>query len=133
MKTLVIGLGGTGKTTWVKRNLGDGLCFDLDALAFAMRLEPYDAEKTRRIPDAIACANNFLTPFLDYTEFLERDVFIIRTAPSIGELEVIEPERLIVCSRVYVNRGYGNEKAASLRIQRAIAWAKERFINVECL
>lgn len=39
MVTLVCGLPGSGKTTYVKNNIKDGLCYDLDYIAWALRLE----------------------------------------------------------------------------------------------
>ena len=38
MITLVIGLPGSGKSTYAKKNLGGGLCYELDAIAAAFRL-----------------------------------------------------------------------------------------------
>ena len=131
MKTLVIGLGGTGKSTWVKNHLKDGLCFDLDALAFALRLDPPDTEKTKRSAAAMACAGEFLASFLDFSSYCSRDFFVIRTAPPLHEIEEIEPDRIVVGQKVYVARRYGGEEAAAQRIRNAISWAQERFIPVE--
>ena len=45
MVTLIIGLPSTGKTSYAKNHLRDGLCYDLDYLASAFRLQTPHEER----------------------------------------------------------------------------------------
>lgn len=103
MKTLVIGLPGTGKTTYVKNNLRNGLVYDLDAIAAAVRLaEPHEEHHSA----ARQVANDLLSAFLDSASKCTNDIFIIRTMPDQKELSLIHPEKIVVCTHIYVDRDY---------------------------
>lgn len=98
MTTLVIGLPGTGKTTWVKERLGDGLCYDLDAIAAALRLTAPHKEYhsgSRLLADLI-CRD-----FIDEAQNYANDLFIIRSAPGETMLDAIGPDLVICCRREY--------------------------------
>lgn len=126
--TLVIGLPGCGKSTYVKANLGSrGLAYDLDAIASAFRLkephEEYHAESRRM-------ANDFLAGFLaNVSEYTDK-VFVIRTAPTEQELHDINPSRLVVCRTRYCERETDAPYQAMQRIESAINWCRTRGIPV---
>lgn len=125
MIILVIGLPGSGKTTWVKERLQDGICYDLDYIAAALRLtEPhmeYHAE-SRNI------ANDFLYGFVRRGRECEGNVFIIRTAPWIDEVEEIDPDCVVFCVGKYDTRTRNDylkdfdESDAEMRIQAIKEW-----------
>lgn len=101
-KILVCGLPGTGKTTYVKEHLGSGLAYDLDRLAAAFRL----AEPGDMIGDpARKMANDLLKGFASKATDYTSKVYIIRTAPTIEELEAIKPSRVVMLTHVYEPRG----------------------------
>ncbi len=103
MRTLVMGLPGTGKSSYVRGHLGNGLAYDLDAIAAAFRLRnPHEEqnEASRQM------ANDFLSGFLSKVEDYTDSVFIIRTAPRLEELYDIQPDSIVVCTKQYVNRGH---------------------------
>lgn len=129
MTILVIGLAGTGKTTYCKERLGsDGLCYDLDALASAFRLkEPHEEEHdpSRRM------ANDLLFGFISHAWQYSENVFIIRTAPSIAELRDINPDMLVVCTKRYIERPSYGETGAVARIGEAARWCDSHGIPVD--
>ena len=91
--TLVIGERGSGKTTYVKHHLGDGLAYDLDYISAAFRLSKPHAEVhdvSRRL------ANSLCIGFANKARQYSSRVYIIRTAPSIEELEAIDPDRIVI-------------------------------------
>ena len=101
-KILVCGLPGTGKTTYVKQHLGSGLCYDLDQIAAAFRLaEPGEiiGEPARKM------ANDLLIGFANKANDYTGKVYIIRTAPDLGEVEKIKPSRVVMLTKVHVDRG----------------------------
>ena len=94
-KVLVIGLPGSGKTTYVRDNMGmDAIAFDLDSIAGAFRLcGPHEDmhQGARRM------ANSMLKAFaLKAPKYASR-VFIIRTAPTLEELSDIRPDSMVIC------------------------------------
>lgn len=90
---LVCGMPGSGKTAWVKRNLGEGLTFDLDYIAAAFRLEL----KTTEHQGARKMANTMAEAFAINARKYARRVFIIRTAPTIEEFTRLDPDKVILC------------------------------------
>lgn len=124
MLTLVCGMPGTGKTTWVGEHLGNGLAYDLDAIAAAFRLrapheEYHDAARQM--------ANGMLIAFATHARTYCRDVFVIRTAPDAVELEQISPDRVVICMKQYAVRGYIN-KDQHAKLMRVPDWCGSRGI-----
>lgn len=95
---LVIGLPGTGKTTWVKQHLKGGLAYDLDFISAAFRLtEPH---KERNEP-ARKMANNMMRSFAQNAKRYAGTVFVIRTAPEIEEFCSINPDIVVIMNKEY--------------------------------
>lgn len=93
MLTLVIGVPGSGKSTWVKHNMGDGVCYDVDSISAAFRLTTSHAERHEQ---ARRMANSLLKGFCMNARQYVSNVFVIRTAPTIDEITEIDPDRLVV-------------------------------------
>ena len=98
MKTLVIGLPISGKTTYVQNMPGKWLAYDLDYLAAAFRLRDPHSE---RDGSARRMANDLLYGFIENAEQYSENVYIIRAAPSTEELLAIMPDVLVVMRTRY--------------------------------
>jgi len=125
-RILVCGYPGTGKSTWVREHLGDGLAYDLDAIAAAFRLRAAHEERheaSRRM------ANDLLHGFLhSVDEYTDSDVYVIRTAPGMEELEEIAPDRVVMLLERHVKR---NESAdARERLQSVAEWCEANDVPV---
>lgn len=125
MKTLVIGLPRSGKTTYVQNMPGKWLAYDLDYLAAAFRLREPHSERdsaSRRM------ANDLLYGFIDNAEQYAENVYIIRAAPSTEELLAIMPDVLVVMrTRYYDDRAdYApmDIKGSRVKIDNAIEIAR---------
>ena len=98
MKTLVIGLPKSGKTTYVQQSPGKWIAYDLDYLAAAFRLmDPHEENDgaARRM------ANDLLCGFAANAELYSDNVFIIRTAPTPEEIADIQPDVMVVMRTAY--------------------------------
>ena len=113
MTTLVMGLPGAGKTTYVRRHLGDGLCYDFDYLSAALRLCELKSESQHA---AIGMANWLLDAFCEAAPFHAQDVFVIRTAPTAPELRRIRPDRAVIVK----HRGARRSPNAEALIRRIV-------------
>ena len=129
-KTMVIGLPGTGKSTYVKKHLDGGLAYELDSIACAFRLtvphkeEPHSG--ARRMAAALRRA--WIDAALEYTDH----IWIVRIAPGIEELAETMPDEIIVCERQYVQRGYDMDvEKEKKKISAAVKWAEEMKITVK--
>lgn len=128
MITLVCGLPGSGKTTWAKNHMTqDTLVYDLDAIAGAFRLT---TEHTEYNSAARRMANDFLRGFLIRAEDYADDIIVIRTAPSIEEVEQIDPDMVVICCDQYIHRPMDDEEAAKARIDELIEWCREYAIRM---
>jgi len=127
-KILVCGYPGTGKTTWVREHLGDGIAYDLDAIAGAFRLrQPHEEqhEPSRRM------ANDLLYGFLQSAGEYSDRVFIIRTAPRLDELQDIDPSRVVIRLKRFVKRPKSYD--AQERLQDVAQWCEDNNVPVEIL
>ena len=128
MITLVIGLRGTGKTTWCREHLGEyGLCYDLDAIASAFRLkQPHEEYHQQARWMANDILYGFITQAWQYTE----NILVIRTAPSIQEFREINPDVVVYCKHQYIKRGMDDETAAKQRIRQIISYCGRAGVTV---
>lgn len=135
MRILIIGLPGTGKTTWVKKNLEQSdLCFDLDWLAAAMVL---GAEHERKNWVAKRVINKLLLLLVSEMEIetnrVGGNVFIIRCAPDWNELDDLDPDYVLFFVKEY---DIGHRKLidntglseARIRVGAAMDWCKEQRV-----
>ena len=103
MITLVVGRPGTGKSRYVRERLGCGIAYDLDAIAASLRLRsPHEEDHG----PSRSVANALLPTFLEQARRFAGEVFVVRTAPTLDELQRIMPERIVVCTRQYVEPAY---------------------------
>ena len=127
---LVIGNPGSGKTTYVRRNLGSGVVYDLDAIASAFRLR---IPKEERHNQSRWIANSLLPGFAEAAHRYVDKVYIIRTAPKIEEIETINPTKLVVIYGNYGNEELKPERRTKIaqRIKAAAEYAKHNGIALE--
>ena len=125
-RILVCGYPGTGKSTWVREHLGDGLAYDLDAIAAAFRLRQSHEERheaSRRM------ANDLLYGFLhSVDEYTDSDVYVIRTAPGMEELEEIAPDRVVMLLERHVKRQESAD--ARERLQSVAEWCEANGVLI---
>lgn len=128
---LIIGLAGTGKTTWAKKNLDiNSIAYDLDALAAAFRLTEPHKENNKA---ARKMANDFLYGFIQKAKEYAPRVFIIRTAPTIKEFEQIGPTKVIVCKHEYVHREMDDRQLKRERIKTIEEYCRANSIEYESI
>lgn len=122
-RILVIGLPGSGKSTWARKNLGDGLAYDLDLIAEAFRMG-----KTGEHKGARRMANSMVRAFAVKAERYTNKIILIRTAPSLEEIVDLDIDRLVVCKGG--SKGKTEIEDAEEKIKAAIEWAKANGIEV---
>ena len=133
--TLVIGLPGSGKTHYVNQNLRDGVVYDLDYIAAAFRLSNSDPHCTIH-REARLIANSLVPDFVKNAKMYSRNVFVIRTAPAVSEVEQISPDRIVICKGSYNITKRPDYKPVDRcehlnRIQRIINYANANDIKLE--
>ena len=128
-RVLVIGLRGSGKTTYCRDNLGDdAIVYDLDAIASSFRLR---REHEEVFDPARRMVNDYLFDFIKKAEeYKIKKIFIIRAAPTMEELEKIRPNQVVHCSNRFIDREMKDEAGAVKRIVQVLEWCEEREIPV---
>lgn len=128
--TLVVGNPGTGKTHYVMRNMRRGVCYDLDAIAGAIRLR---RPKEENYKPARWIANSLARGFVQAAHVYVDDVWMIRTAPKLDEVEEIGPTKIVI---LYGN--YGNEKLKDRRratiasnLKAIAGWARANNVELK--
>lgn len=128
---LVVGLRGSGKSSYCKAQMDDNtLVYDLDAIASAFRLKMPHEEYFK---PARKMANDFLRGFLMKAHDYCRKVYVIRTAPTIGELQDIDPDKVVFCLNCYAIREMDDRKAAQERIRDLLKYCETQGIETEKL
>lgn len=126
---LVVGLRGHGKSTYVRNHMDENsIGYDMDAIASAFRLrQPHEEyfKPARRM------ANDFLFGFLAKAHEYCKTVFVIRTAPTIKEVEQINPTKIVFCEKEFNRREMDDRKGAEDRLERLKEHAKRAGTEIE--
>ncbi len=128
---LVCGLPASGKSTYVREHMGDGIAYDLDHIAAAFRLrEPHEEyhEPSRHM------ANDLLTGFIKAAHRYSETVYVIRTAPTEEEMETIRPKRVVICTGHYETDRYYPDidyDAIKDRLRQVVRWSALHNISPE--
>ena len=130
MLTLVVGMPGTGKSTWVKNHLQGGIVYELDAIACAFRLTVPHKEEPHAGARRMAAA--LRKGWIEEAKKYSSNLFIVRTAPDEVELSETKPDRIVVCTKQYVIRPYRySVEDYRKQIQTVIDWANSNEIPIE--
>lgn len=121
--TLVVGMPGAGKTTYVKQHLGSGLVYDLDYIAAAFRLATPKSEYHKA---ARLLANGMVRGFAQNARRKTGHVFVIRTAPMIEEVLDVDPDEIVYCKRP----GQMDLPEKRKTLDDLIEWAKANGVPV---
>lgn len=126
---LVVGLRGSGKSTYCKRHLDDeSICYDMDAIASAFRLRMPHEEYFK---PARKMANDFLKGFLAKAHEYCRKIYIIRTAPTIKEVQEIDPDRVVLCSHQYTARPMDDRDEALRKLDLIKEYCQKTNLDLE--
>ena len=128
---LVCGCRGCGKSTYVFNHLGDdALAYDMDAIASAFRLRmPHD----EYFSAARAMANDMLPAFVNVVKDYVDKVFIIRTAPSPYEIDMINPDLIVVCEHNYLEREMDDKEFTIQKLTQVKEYASYKNIQLRVL
>ncbi len=99
----------------------------MDAIASAFRLRQPHEEYHK---NARKMANDFLYGFICKAHEYTNDLLVIRTAPTIDELEFIYPTKFVWCTNRYIFREMDDEERALDRIVDAVEWCRLSNIPV---
>lgn len=125
---LVIGLRGTGKSYYVRTHLDDrSIAYDMDAIASAFRLKQPHEEYFK---PARKMANDFLSGFMAKAHDYADNVYVIRTAPTIRELNQLDPDMVVICKTERVFREMDDRASALDRIREVETFCRSNSIDV---
>lgn len=127
--TLVVGLPGTGKTAAVKQwAKGDALVYDLDYIAGALRLSAPKKDENRM---ARRMANSMVVSFARNVGKWASRAYIIRTAPTIEEVDAMEVDKIIHFSEEKVKTDIDERRRANIlsRLADLKEWASYNDIE----
>ncbi len=128
---LVVGLRGSGKSTYCKKHLDDeSMCYDMDAIASAFRLRMPHEEYYK---PARKMANDFLKGFIAKAHDYVRKVYIIRTAPTIKEVQEIDPDKVVMCMQQYIIRPMDDRQEALRKLKELSEYCQRAGIECEQL
>ena len=128
---LVVGLRGSGKSTYCKKHLDDeSMCYDMDAIASAFRLRMPHEEYYK---PARKMANDFLKGFIAKAHDYVRKVYIIRTAPTIKEVQEIDPDKVVMCMQQYITRPMDDRQEALRKLKELSEYCQRAGIECEQL
>lgn len=129
MVTLVVGMPGSGKSTWVKNHIGGGICYELDSIACAFRLTTPHKEPVHSGARRMAAA--LRAGWLEAAKQYSNNIFVVRTAPDDKELSETKPDRIVVCTKQWINRPYRyNVEDYKRQINNVIEWANENGVEL---
>lgn len=128
---LVVGLRGTGKTTYCRNHLDEHtLVYDLDMIAKAFRL---NAPHEDYFKPARRMANDFLKGFVIKAHDYAKKVYVIRTAPTIKEYEDINPDKVVFCLKEYSFKEMDDRTKALERIKELQKYCAGKGVEVETI
>ena len=130
MLTMVIGLPGSGKSTYVKQHMKNGLCYELDSIACAFRLTVPHKEEPHAAARSMAAS--IRRAWLQIAPEYSDNLWIVRTAPDDDELSETMPDKIIVMTKQWVERPYKYDPENYRRqVANAIAWAEANGVEIE--
>lgn len=128
---LVVGLRGTGKTTYCRNHLDEfTLCYDLDMIAKAFRL---NAPHEDYFKPARRMANDFLKGFVLKAHEYAKKIYIIRTAPTIKEFEDIAPDKIVFCTKEYSFKEMDDRAKALERLDELQKYCASKGVDIEMI
>ena len=126
---LVVGLRGTGKSTYVRKHLNEyALAYDLDDIARAFRL---NAPGEDYFKPARRMANDFLKGFIAKAHDYAKIIYIIRTAPTVREFEEINPDKIVFCNKEYCFKEMDDRPKAIQRLKELRQYCACKDVELE--
>lgn len=130
--TLVIGMPGTGKSTFARNNCDNNtVVYDLDRIAAAFSMQDLASKDSHNHVNARRMANDLLRGFVSAAPKYAERVIIIRTAPSIEELEMINPDEIVFFQGDCMQYKIADIQKKRKRQSDALRWAEQNEVGVK--
>ena len=127
-RLLIIGLPGAGKTTYARNHMTDTtLVYDLDYIAAAFRINDGHVHEVRH-GRARRMANDLLAGFVMNASRYTDDIIVIRTAPTIEELDKIKPTEVAYINNNNIRAGTEDIKDKLDRIDAVSKFCADKKI-----